>query len=57
MCSNIQTVHSIELKFDMNIIGRRSICCINFNEFQWFTGIQKKFFYITAYGVKLSEVY
>ena len=31
-CSSIQTIHSINLKFNMHIIGHRSTNCIDFGE-------------------------
>ena len=60
---NIQTEHSIELKFRMYITG----CCrknpVNFGKCQlwifFFSGVQKTHghFYITAYGVKFFKVF
>ena len=43
-CSSMQTVHSIELKFDMHNIVHRFIYCVDFGEFKinsFFTGVQK----------------
>ena len=43
-CPSMQTVHSIELKFDMHIIVYRLIYCVDFGEFRinsFFTGEQK----------------
>ena len=40
-------VHSIELKFDMYIIGHRPTYCVEFGEFtinNFFTGAQKRIF-------------
>ena len=54
--SGIQTVHSIEFKFDMYIIDHRFTFRINFSEFRINSFLQeykKIFFYIAAYGVKL----
>ena len=54
-CSSIQMVHSIELKFDMYVIGNHPTYCVEFGEFRinsFLTGAKKLFSYITAYGVK-----
>ena len=43
--SSIQTVHSIEFKFGMYIIGKHQINAADFGEFlmhSFFTGIQKR---------------
>ena len=43
-CSSIQTVHSIELRFGMHIIGHRPTYCVNFGKFRinsFFAGIQE----------------
>ena len=43
--SSIQTVHLIELKFGMYIIGYRLTYCMDFGEFRinrFFTGVQKR---------------
>ena len=59
-CSSIQTVHSIELKFAMYIIGHRLTYCADFSKFRinrfFFLFLQqhkKEFLYITTYRVKL----
>ena len=44
-CSSIHMVHSIELKFDMYIIGHLPTYCAEFGEFRinsFFTGAQKR---------------
>ena len=44
-CSSIQMVHSIELKFGMDIIGHRLTYCVEFGELRinnFFTGAQKR---------------
>ena len=55
-CSSIQTVHSIELKSPVHIIGHPPTYCVEFGEFRINSFLQehkKEFLYITAYGVKL----
>ena len=55
-CSSNQMVHSIELKFGMDIIGHHSTYFIEFGKLRinsFLTGAQKIFLYVTAYGVKL----
>ena len=56
-CSNIQMVHSNELKYGMYIIGRCSINCTDFGELRinsfFLQEHKKEFLYITAYRVKL----
>ena len=58
--TSIHTVHSIEFKFVMYIIGHRLTHCVDFGEFSFnsiFTGVRKEFLYITAYGVKSFKVF
>ena len=56
MCSSIQMLHPIELKFGMCIKDHRPTFCVEFRELRiksFFTDLQKVFLYITAYRVKL----
>ena len=55
-CSSIQTVHSIEFKFDMHIIGHVLHIVsnlVNLGLIVFLQEYRKEFLYITAYGVKL----
>ena len=58
--SSMQTVNSIDLKFDMYVAGRRRTNSIDFGEYQMYsflTGVQKVFLSITANGVKFLKVF
>ena len=54
---SFQMVHSIELKFDVYVIGKCPTYCVNFGKFKnnsfFLQECKKEFLYITAYGVKL----
>ena len=60
--SSIETLHSIELKFDMYIMYHSPTYCIDFGEFRinsFITAAQKYFLYITVYArskYSLSEL-
>ena len=56
MCSSIQMLHPIELKFGMCIKDHHPTFGVEFRELRiksFFTDLQKDFLYITAYRVKL----
>ena len=57
--SSIQTMDSIELKFDMYIVGHHPTYCADFGEFginSFFTGVQKRtLMYIISHALQPIE--
>ena len=57
----VWTVHSVELKLGVYITGHRRTNPIDFGEYRmksfFLQECKKKFWYITAYGVKFFKVF